>query len=395
MHCLFISSLLPEPEPRTGFEIANAAIVRAYEDAGVRLTKVGFRRPGAPAPREGEILLGDLVIENAGAGTARKAGWVLRALRLGLPVSGAKLRVLSHDRLLQRLAEAGRFDGVILNSVQMPAAYPVLLRTAPAVFVAHNVEAISARENAGRAEGRLQRLLFEREARLVGRVETELCRTACAVHTLTREDAETLGLGASERALPLPLSLGRPPRVDDGRRDHDVGLIGTWSWAPNRAGLDWFLDEVVPRLPADLSVAIAGQIDGRAPTVPANVRFLGRVPDAQGFVHAARILALPTIAGTGVQLKTLEMLEEGLPAVATGRALRGIDGERPAHLTVTDDPQAFAEALIAGVEADRAGRSMRGGGADFAARRRQEAREAASRGAALLERAAATWERDR
>lgn len=383
MHCLFISSLLPEPEPRTGFEIANAAIMRAYEDAGVRLTKVGFRRPGGPSPREDEILLGDLVIENAGAGAARKAAWVLRALRFGLPVAGAKLRVLSRESLLERLSAAGAFDGLILNSVQMPAAYPFLVDVAPSVFVAHNVEAVSARQNAARATGLHERLLFEREARLVGAVEAGLCRSASAVHTLTREDAQMLGLAGSERAVPLALSLGRVPRPDDGRRTHDIGLIGTWSWAPNRAGLDWFLQEVVPRLPPTMSIAIAGQIEGRPP-VPGHVAFLGRVPDAQAFIHSSRILALPTTAGTGVQLKTLEMLEEGLPAVATPLALRGIEGKRPETLSVTEDPTVFAKALAAGVEAERAGRLTRGGGGDFAARRRDEARAAAMRGMSLL-----------
>ena len=143
--------------------------------------------------------------------------------------------------------------------------------------------------------------------------------------------------------MPLALSIGRDgATADDGKRQHDVGLIGTWSWAPNRVGLDWFLERVVPLLPADVTVAIAGRIDGPPQNMPANVSFVGRVPDAQDFVRGSRVVALATKGGTGVQLKTIETFEEGLPAVATPAALRGIDAV-PDNVRVADDPQAFAD----------------------------------------------------
>ena len=49
-------------------------------------------------------------------------------------------------------------------------------------------------------------------------------------------------------------------------------------------------------------------------------------------------------AGTGVQLKTIETFELGLPSVATTSSLRGIDFV-PTNCHHTDDPRAFADAL--------------------------------------------------
>ena len=46
MHLLFLSSLLPDGRPSTGFEIANHAIAQSYRRQGVRLSFAGFRRPG-------------------------------------------------------------------------------------------------------------------------------------------------------------------------------------------------------------------------------------------------------------------------------------------------------------------------------------------------------------
>ncbi|TIP68947.1 MAG: glycosyltransferase family 1 protein, partial [Mesorhizobium sp.] len=57
---------------------------------------------------------------------------------------------------------------------------------------------------------------------------------------------------------------------------------------------------------------------------------------------------LISTSGSGVQLKTIETFELGLPSVATSHSLRGID-HRPDNCVVADDPVAFAGALEAAV----------------------------------------------
>lgn len=385
MHLLFLSSLLPDGLATTGFEIANAAIAAAYRRQGVRLTIAGFRREGARPAGDGEIDLGTIVLENAAASPRQKALWLAGALLSGRPVAAEKLARHTRKALRERLAEAGPVEGYVLNSVQMPIAYPFLSGDRPSIFIAHNVEHRSAEENARNAATPLARLLYRREAGILGRSEAQICREAAVIHTLSEDDRTGLGLAGDRRAVPLALSIGRPcEAADDGRRSHDVGLIGTWSWAPNRVGLDWFLDHVVPLLPDGLSVAIAGRIDGPPPAAPANVRFVGRVADAQDFVRSSRVLALATRGGTGVQLKTIETFEEGLPAVATPAALRGIDA-LPENVRVADEAAAFAAALVELVEKDKAGEPMRLDGSRFAAAQRAALDAGIGQGLALLE----------
>ena len=68
------------------------------------------------------------------------------------------------------------------------------------------------------------------------------------------------------------------------------------------------------------------------------------MPDAQAFVRTAAVIPLISRAGTGVQLKTIETFELGLPSVATSLSLRGI-GHRPQNCVEADDPAEFAAAL--------------------------------------------------
>ena len=388
MHLLFISSLLPAEAPASGFEIANGAIIEEYRRQGVRLSFAGFRRPDAAPPREGEIALGEIPIENAAVGRGKKAAWLGKALVHGLPVSAAKLAVLGAEALKARLAEAGPVDGYVINSIQMPTAYPFLMAAKPSIFIAHNVEHRSAAENAANARSRIGRLLYRREARLLQRAETAACQAAAVIHTLSQDDATALGLGTDARSHPLALSIGRALVPDDGRRTQDIGLIGTWSWAPNRAGLDWFLEEVVPLLSPGISIAIAGRFDGKPPAAPANVRFVGRVEDAQAFVRGSRVIALATKGGTGVQLKTIETFEEGMPAVATSAALRGVD-RLPENVMVADDAAGFARALGDSISGERRGTVQRCSGFGFMLAQRQALSSGIRAGLAGLEAALA------
>ncbi len=77
-----------------------------------------------------------------------------------------------------------------------------------------------------------------------------------------------------------------------------------------------------------------------------NVNYLGFVDNLNGFLTAARAIAIPTLSGGGIQIKTLDAIASGSPIVATTTALRGID-DPPAMVTVTDQAEQFAQYLVA------------------------------------------------
>ncbi|MGB3386983.1 MAG: glycosyltransferase family 4 protein [Pseudaminobacter sp.] len=347
MHLLFATSIVPDGAPRSGYEIANAAIIDALRRSGARVTVLGFSWPGKPpSDPENTVVLGEVDVRTDTASTMQRLAWLAKAMRSGLTFSSVKLRVVPANQVRQAIEKAGPFDGYILNSVQFAGAFDGLFDDRPSIFVAHNVEHQSALENAAAATSPLQRFLYRREARLLRKLEDRLCAKARFVFTLAEEDRAALGVGSDERSAALPLvTCPRVPRLAAGRRiDCDAALIGTWTWQPNRIGLDWFLGEVVPHLRKDFRIRIAGSRPADLSSPHPGVEFVGRVPDAQAFIRSAAVVPLISRAGTGVQLKTIETFELGLPAVATKSALRGVD-HLPKNCVVCDDPAAFAKAL--------------------------------------------------
>jgi hypothetical protein len=363
MHLLFVTSIVPDGGLGSGYEIANEAIVAGLRRAGVRVTVLGYSWPGrAPSDPASTVVLGEVDVRTDTASPLRKVAWLADAMAQGLTFSSSKMRAASRETVRAAIASVGAIDGYVLNSVQMAGAFEGLFSDRPSLFVAHNVEHRSAAENARTAEGVVARLMFRREARLLETLEARLCSRAAFVWTLADEDRDALGVADDRRSAVLPLVTRTDPPAAPAPREvtWDAALIGTWTWQPNLVGLHWFLDEVVPLLPEGFRIGVAGSAPAGLAAAHPRVTFLGRVPDAHAFVREAAVVPLPCRGGTGVQLKTIETFELGLPSVATSSALRGI-GHRPANCVVADGAAAFAQALTrmaAAPPADADGRTF-------------------------------------
>ncbi len=355
MKFAFITSIVPDGNPSSGFEIANDAIINALRAMGHDVTIFGFR-----LPRQGEIADQNCIVldvrelENVTASISQKLRWLVRSMTFGLPYAAGKLKSFSAGDLQRLLITNGPFDATILNSYQMPLAFPQLCKR-PYIYVAHNVEHRTAAQNALHAGSVIERFLFRRDAELLQVKEPELCANAGYVWTFSEDDLNGLDI-EPDRGCVLPLVAPmRRQASEPTKPTYDIGLIGTWSWQANLAGLSWFLEEVVPQLAPERTIAVAGSVPDRfAPSHP-SVALLGRVDSASQFLDSVRVVPLISQGGTGVQLKTIEAFQTGHACVATSSSLRGID-VLPENCIGADDAKAFAAALDQLVEQSLAGR---------------------------------------
>ena len=357
MRLLFVTSLVPCGTPSTGYEIANEAIIEGMRRIGADVTVIGFTWPGKQASDpENSIVLGEVDVRTEGAPPLTKMRWVLGAVSGGFTISSVKLRFIEESVLKEAIRRHGPFDAYVLNGVSLPGAFQTMFDDLPSLWIAHNVEHLSSLENAQTADGPLKRALFKRDARLLEKLEHDLAAKARFVFTLAEEDRAPLGVANPARSAVLPLVTTKVAGNGQSRRtiEWDAGLIGTWTWQPNRVGLEWFIREVAPKLPAGMKIAVAGSLPDGLPAAPDCMTFLGRVPDAKAFVNSCAVIPLVARGGTGVQLKTIETFEAGLPCVATTLSLRGI-GTKPANCLVSDDPAEFARLLADHAKGVRSG----------------------------------------
>jgi len=339
---LFLTTVLPGARGgRTGGEVVTSQVIAALRDLGHSVRVLGYGRPDYQ-PAEGETLTECRHIETHNA-PLQAALWFARAFLRGRAYSIEKYRGRAYREAIANTLRERRWDRVILDHAQTAWLLPMLSREY-VVHLSHNSEAQLYAEQA--ASGNvLRRLAFEREAHLIRQGEKALARTSKCLWTLTQANADYFRELGAESAIALPVPPMRlPDGFHPGRPEYDIGLLGTWSWGPNRAGLDWFCSKIAPLLPPALKIAIAGvgaeDLIGRF----SNLSILGRVADAAEFLGKARCIAVPSVAGDGIQIKTLDAIAIGRPVVATHHALRGIESP-PLRVRVVDAPQEFAAAL--------------------------------------------------
>jgi len=137
------------------------------------------------------------------------------------------------------------------------------------------------------------------------------------------------------------------------KRDADlVVFVAGFSHPPNVDAALWFTREVWPRVLARRPTARLALV-GSHPTPEVHglrserIDVTGSVSDEtlEEFYRTARVAVIPLRFGAGVKGKTVEALRCGLPVVTTTVGAQGLAGVERA-IAITDEPVAFAEAVI-------------------------------------------------
>jgi len=146
----------------------------------------------------------------------------------------------------------------------------------------------------------------------------------------------------------------------------DLLFVGQWHY-PNLAALKWFFEQVWPLI-ADrrYSLKIVGPIGSMVqrelPELHDTYRFCfeGVVADLIPYYRAARCVIAPMMSGSGISIKTIEALALGKPFVGTSKAFRGMPMDRlqVAGIQTHDEPQAFADAIVYALCAEREAQAL-------------------------------------
>lgn len=352
---LVLTTVLPRQQ-RMGSEVASQCFIDALAAIGCNVTVAGYMRKDDPfetLPQE--IVVGKRYIETKKS-KLNTMIWLSLSFLLGWPYSAAKYQSKAYRGCLYECLATTPFDLVVVDHPQLGWLHRFAQRTMPkreykVVAIAHNIEHEIYQSNAEGAQNFLARWIYQREARLIKTSEDDLAIQVDQVWTLTDHDATYFNRRSPlirARAFALPPGMAAEPPAEAPSKTFDIGLIGSWAWKPNEEGLRWFLQEVYPLLPDHFTIQVAGRgADWLAEQYP-NITYVGFVPSAQLFMAQARVVAIPTLSGGGIQIKTLDAIASGSKIVATPVAIRGIS-EPPSTLHVAKTASEFAKQLALSV----------------------------------------------
>ena len=252
---------------------------------------------------------------------------------------------------LGQLLQVRRFDLIHVDSLKLSRYLP-LFRGVPVVCGHHNVESVLLQRRAQVERTPWRQAYLRHQARLMAREERRWC-PRCDLNILVSDaDCTTL-----QRSVPEATCAVVPNGVDTDTfrpgpgRDHGMVFVGESTWFPNRDGMQYFCDEILPRIRGTGEMTPVRWV-GRASDALRRtyhdryaVELTGYAPDVRPHVRDAACYIVPLRVGGGTRLKILEAWAMGKAVVSTSVGCEGLAAEDGRNILIRDDPDGFAQAV--------------------------------------------------
>lgn len=224
----------------------------------------------------------------------------------------------------------------------------------PLLYRSHNIEHQYLKKQANLMSHWHQKIIKLCAILNLQKFEFDAMNAASAVFDISADDMEYWAeRGIRNIWLPpiaesLICSFEKPPLVT-----FDVLFFGNLMTPNNVQGVNWLLDEVWPLVQAKnvyAKLAIAGSGPNTALinkiSKLINVELLKDVSNAAELYRQARVHVNPVMIGSGVQLKTVEMLVSGGDVISTTQGLSGLPQWIKESINPVDDAEGFADRIL-------------------------------------------------
>lgn len=239
-------------------------------------------------------------------------------------------------------------------------------RQIPLFYRSHNVEHRYFQQQVAKADILRDKFAWGLNLPHLERVERETLGSATHYFDISNDDlAFWVGQGYRH-------GTWLPPLIDANFADRlsapyvtpprfDVGYLGNL-YAPNNvAGVLWFLREVVPilnksKLNFNIFVAGSQPVAAIRTAIDAlhGVTLIENAPDAVAVLRDARVLVNPIFSGSGVNVKSVEMLFSPAALVTAPQGVAGLPDHVKSCFRLAGNPADFATEIMQGLNSAEA-----------------------------------------
>jgi glycosyltransferase involved in cell wall biosynthesis len=139
--------------------------------------------------------------------------------------------------------------------------------------------------------------------------------------------------------------------INDVVEEKALFHIASMDWQPNQEAVDWFLNEVWPKVIAknsDAKIYLAGR-EMPSKYFEENVKgvhVIGEVTVAKEFYASKKIMVVPLLSGSGMRIKIIEGMAMGKTIVSTSIGAEGIHVTHGENILIADSAQQFANDVL-------------------------------------------------
>lgn len=289
----------------------------------------------------------------------------------GLSLRTARFLPRAFGLFVEKILRETRYDAIQVEELPLMASLNAIATDTPVIFSSHNVES-ELSYHLFRRRNPLTKILADAERRRTVREEKNALVRARAGLAVSGKDRDSLRRLSPGNILPVHVlpNCASDRFQPSSREGSGKGLltVGAFGWYPNRDGLIWFVEEVLPllrdRFPEEI-IRVAGSGFGmglRRKLARQGIDIFPDVPDMLPFLREARLLFVPLRIGGGSRIKILEAWASGLPVVSTTKGAEGLPYRHGVNMLVADNAKTFVAQIGSLLEDDGLYRNLRSEG---------------------------------
>jgi len=239
-------------------------------------------------------------------------------------------------------------DLVQAEFAEMLSLGPWLPEEIPKVFIHHQLHFIYARRFAA---ARKRGGYFQYLESVMRVQEGAYLRKFDGVIVFSEEDKRALAEWLPDENVHVsPFPIASASATFDGQCDNHFSFVGSGKHFPNRDALEWLKSKVWPEIlkqrPCSKLEVIGWWEEGsKTRFSEPGIEFMGYVPDLEKAIKGS-VLIVPLRIGSGIRVKLLDAMSQGVPAVSTSIGCEGIPVTDGLDILIRDDPAEFAAAAV-------------------------------------------------
>jgi glycosyltransferase involved in cell wall biosynthesis len=261
--------------------------------------------------------------------------------------------------LIHRQVYMRRVDVLQLEYTVM-GQYAGRFRRIPSLLFEHDVYFQSIARRLPYMTGAIEKVVARWEYLRALRYELRLLPRADRIQVCSRDNAEYLEsfLPQLRGRIDAEYRAGIDTTWYDfkpiGREPFTLLFLGSFRHLPNAEALQWFVNDVYPRVRAaepQARLIVIGSDPPPRHSLPSQmgedaIELVGFVKDVRESLSRYAVFVCPILSGSGVRVKLLEAFAAGIPVVSTRLGAEGLAETDGDICALADDPAGFARRTV-------------------------------------------------
>ena len=258
------------------------------------------------------------------------------------------------DKRLIELLQDNQYDIVHLESLFMTPYISTIRKYSDARIIlrSHNLEHLIWERLASATENRAKKMYLKHLASKLKKYEQRTINEVDGIAAISREDTQRFKkFDCHKPIVTIPFGVdidGYPFSGKVSENANQLFHIGAMNWEPNKEGVNWFIDDIWPKLKKEpLQFHLAGRYMPEYLKALSSDKFIvhGEVPSVTEFMGAHDIMLVPLLSGSGIRIKIIEGMACGKAIISTGVGAEGINYTDGENILIADTAAEITKAV--------------------------------------------------